>query len=156
MWALSFVQRSFSARPVPNLNRPIRKHQSPLQEADAPEDFSEFQQRQEREEEQYEERYKQRPKCGYCTRCRTRYSSFAVVRARSLSLFPGSPHATDLVRLPCTLPHLLLVHRVNAAAHNEESWLSFSDWPLSVKKRVGYRRRIVGYPVYDPLGVTRR
>jgi hypothetical protein len=136
VWALSFVQRSFSARPVPNLNRPIRNIKSPLQEADAPEDFSEFQQRQEREEEQYEERYKQRPKCGYCTRCRTRYSSFAVVRARSLSLFPGSPHATDLVRLPCTLPHLLLVHRVT---------------PLLIMRKVGCRSQIGPCPSRNAL-----
>ena len=58
-----------------------RKAEVVTAEAEAPEDFSEFQQRQERLEEQYEERYKQRPKSGYCTRCRTRYSSFAVVRA---------------------------------------------------------------------------
>lgn len=58
-----------------------RKAEVVTAEAEAPEDFSEFQQRQERLEEQYEERYKQRPKSGYCTRCRKRYSSFAVVRA---------------------------------------------------------------------------
>jgi hypothetical protein len=79
-----------------------RKAEVAMAEAEAPEDFSEFQQRQERLEEQYEERYKQRPKSGYCTRCRTRYSSFAVVRAAAPVKRCVSPCVYGEVPLRCT------------------------------------------------------